>query len=95
MTIRLRPSYFHLLNLSVEVDVTCHNVVVRVVQFVKDTGWIEILGAGMVHPRVLECAGFDSEKYRDLHLELELNGLQCLNTALTISVISIMMILDF
>ena len=43
----------------------------------KKTGWIEILGAGMVHPNVLEMAGYDSKKYQDLHLVWEQSVLQC------------------
>lgn len=43
----------------------------------KHTGWIEILGAGMVHPNVLEMAGFDSSEYSDLHLVWDQTVLQC------------------
>jgi phenylalanyl-tRNA synthetase alpha chain len=60
--IRLRPSFFPFTEPSVEVDVSCmcggHGC-----SICKHTGWIEILGAGMVHPHVLEMAGFDSKKY--------------------------------
>lgn len=59
--IRLRPSYFPFTEPSTEVDVrcvSCHGTGCRIC---KHTGWIEILGAGMVHPRVLEMAGYDSE----------------------------------
>lgn len=60
--IRLRPSFFPFTEPSVEVDVSCmcggHGC-----SICKHTGWIEILGAGMVHPNVLEMAGFDSKKY--------------------------------
>ncbi|MED4351692.1 phenylalanine--tRNA ligase subunit alpha [Schinkia azotoformans] len=60
--IRLRPSFFPFTEPSVEIDVSCmcggHGC-----SICKHTGWIEILGAGMVHPNVLEMAGFDSKKY--------------------------------
>lgn len=58
--IRLRPSYFQFTEPSVEVDVSCHVCDGEGCHICKQTGWIEILGAGMVHPEVLEMAGFDS-----------------------------------
>ncbi|MFI3284008.1 MAG: phenylalanine--tRNA ligase subunit alpha [Erysipelotrichaceae bacterium] len=60
--IRFRPSYFQFTEPSVEVDVTCHICGGKGCSVCKGTGWIEILGAGMVHPNVLEMAGFDSNK---------------------------------
>ncbi len=61
--IRLRPSYFQFTEPSVEVDVTCFNCKGSGCNVCKDTGWIELLGAGMVHPKVLEMAGIDNQKY--------------------------------
>ncbi len=61
--IRFRPSYFQFTEPSVEVDVTCHLCGGKGCSVCKQTGWIEILGAGMVHPNVLEMAGIDSSKY--------------------------------
>ncbi|MCS4486754.1 phenylalanine--tRNA ligase subunit alpha [Staphylococcus americanisciuri] len=61
--IRLRPSYFPFTEPSVEVDVSCFKCKGQGCNVCKQTGWIEILGAGMVHPNVLEMAGFDSKKY--------------------------------
>lgn len=61
--IRLRPSYFQFTEPSVEVDVTCFNCKGSGCSVCKQTGWIELLGAGMVHPHVLEMAGIDSKKY--------------------------------
>jgi len=61
--IRLRPSFFPFTEPSAEVDVSCmicHGEGCRVC---KNTGWIEILGAGMVHPNVLRTAGYDSDRY--------------------------------
>lgn len=61
--IRLRPSYFPFTEPSVEVDVSCFKCGGDGCNVCKKTGWIEILGAGMVHPRVLEMSGVDAEKY--------------------------------
>lgn len=61
--IRLRPSYFPFTEPSVEVDVSCFKCGGKGCNVCKKTGWIEILGAGMVHPSVLEMSGVDSEKY--------------------------------
>ena len=61
--IRLRPSYFQFTEPSVEVDVSCMNCNGKGCSMCKQTGWIEILGAGVVHPNVLEMAGIDSKKY--------------------------------
>jgi len=61
--IRFRPSYFQFTEPSVEVDVSCFNCQGKGCNICKHTGWIEILGAGMVHPAVLEMAGIDSNRY--------------------------------
>lgn len=61
--IRLRPSYFQFTEPSVEVDVTCFNCKGKGCSVCKQSGWIELLGAGMVHPKVLEMANIDSKKY--------------------------------
>jgi len=61
--IRLRPSFFPFTEPSVEVDVSCFLCGGSGCNVCKQTGWIEMLGAGMVHPNVLEMAGFDSKKY--------------------------------
>ena len=61
--IRLRPSFFPFTEPSVEVDISCKICGGKGCNICKGTGWIEVLGAGMVHPNVLEMAGFDSKKY--------------------------------
>lgn len=61
--IRFRPSYFPFTEPSFEVDMTCHNCGGKGCSMCKGTGWIEILGSGMVHPNVLKAAGIDSKKY--------------------------------
>ena len=60
---RLRPSYFPFTEPSVEMDVSCFNCDGKGCSICKETGWIEVLGAGMVHPNVLENAGIDSNVY--------------------------------
>lgn len=60
---RLRPSYFPFTEPSVEMDVSCFNCDGKGCPICKYTGWIEVLGAGMVHPNVLENAGIDSSIY--------------------------------
>ena len=61
--IRLRPSFFPFTEPSAEVDVTCAVCKGKGCRVCKETGWLEILGSGMVHPKVLEMSGYDSEKY--------------------------------
>jgi len=63
VNIRLRPSYFPFTEPSAEVDVTCHSCGGSGCRTCKGTGWIEILGCGMVHPNVLEMAGYDAEEF--------------------------------
>ena len=60
---RLRPSYFPFTEPSVEMDVSCFNCNGKGCSICKYTGWIEVLGAGMVHPNVIENAGIDSNVY--------------------------------
>ncbi|GIP22489.1 phenylalanine--tRNA ligase subunit alpha [Paenibacillus sp. J22TS3] len=61
--IRLRPSFFPFTEPSAEVDVTCVKCGGSGCRMCKQTGWLEILGCGMVHPRVLEMGGYDPEEY--------------------------------
>ena len=63
---RFRPSYFPFTEPSVEVDVTCCKCHGKGCGLCKNTGWIEILGAGVVNKKVLEMSGIDSEKYSGL-----------------------------
>ena len=60
---RLRPSYFPFTEPSVEVDVSCFECAGKGCSLCKHTGWIEVLGGGVVHPRVLENCGIDSSVY--------------------------------
>lgn len=61
--IRLRPSYFPFTEPSVEMDISCKMCHREGCSVCKQTGWIEILGAGMVHPNVLEMTGYDPKTY--------------------------------
>jgi phenylalanyl-tRNA synthetase alpha chain len=61
--IRFRPSYFPFTEPSAEVDIGCLNCESRGCRICKNTGWLEVLGCGMVHPNVLKMAGIDSERY--------------------------------
>ena len=61
--VRFRPSYFPFTEPSVEVDVSCFKCGGKGCSLCKQTGWIELLGAGMVHPNVLRSNGYDPEKY--------------------------------
>jgi len=61
--IRMRPSFFPFTEPSVEVDVTCCMCKGDGCRTCKGTGWLEILGSGMVHPRVLEMAGYDPKEW--------------------------------
>ena len=61
--IRFRPSFFPFTEPSIEVDVSCFKCGGVGCPICKETGWIEILGSGMVHPNVLRGCGYDPEKY--------------------------------
>jgi phenylalanyl-tRNA synthetase alpha chain len=61
--IRLRPSFFPFTEPSVEMDISCFRCGGKGCNVCKGTGWIEILGAGMVHPNVLRMSGFDPSVY--------------------------------
>ena len=63
VTTRVRPSYFPFTEPSAEVDLTCAACRGKGCRICKDTGWIEVLGSGMVNPKVLEMCGIDSRKY--------------------------------
>jgi phenylalanyl-tRNA synthetase alpha chain len=61
--VRFRPSYFPFTEPSAEMDVSCFICGGKGCRICKHTGWVEILGCGMVHPKVLENCGIDSNKY--------------------------------
>ena len=61
--VRFRPSYFPFTEPSAEMDISCQICSGKGCNICKHTGWVEILGSGMVHPKVLENFGIDSTKY--------------------------------
>ena len=61
--LRFRPSYFPFTEPSFEVDVSCFKCGGKGCNLCKHTGWIELLGSGMVHPNVLKMNGYDPDKY--------------------------------
>ena len=63
LDLRFRPSYFPFTEPSYEVDVTCFKCGGKGCNLCKQTGWIELLGSGIVHPNVLKMNGYDPEQY--------------------------------
>ncbi len=63
MPVRFRPSYFPFTEPSAEVDMGCVHCGGEGCRICSYTGWLEVMGCGMVHPRVLEMSGIDTEKY--------------------------------
>jgi phenylalanyl-tRNA synthetase alpha chain len=61
--LRFRPSFFPYTEPSAEVDISCAGCAGAGCQMCKRTGWLEILGSGMVHPAVFEAVGYDPERY--------------------------------
>ncbi|MBO8129461.1 MAG: phenylalanine--tRNA ligase subunit alpha [Peptococcaceae bacterium] len=61
-SVRFRPSYFPFTEPSAEVDISCVICSGKGCRVCSHTGWLEILGAGMIHPRVLEVSGYDAEQ---------------------------------
>ena len=73
--IRFRPSFFPFTEPSVEVDITCFKCSGEGCDLCKNTGWVELGGAGMVHPNVLRSSAYDPEKYRGFAFGLGLERL--------------------
>ncbi|MDO8862300.1 phenylalanine--tRNA ligase subunit alpha [Haliea sp. E1-2-M8] len=63
LEVRFRPSYFPFTEPSAEVDIQCVNCGGSGCRVCSQTGWLEVMGCGMVHPRVLETSGIDAERY--------------------------------
>jgi phenylalanyl-tRNA synthetase alpha chain len=63
LSVRFRPSYFPFTEPSAEVDVQCVSCRGAGCRVCKETGWLEVMGCGMVHPSVLQCSGVDPERY--------------------------------
>lgn len=63
LAVRFRPSYFPFTEPSAEVDIQCGNCAGRGCRVCSQTGWIEVMGCGMMHPKVFEFSGIDTERY--------------------------------
>ncbi len=63
LAVRFRPSYFPFTEPSAEVDIQCGNCAGQGCRVCSQTGWIEVMGCGMVHPKVFEFSGIDTDKY--------------------------------
>lgn len=83
VTIRFRPSYFPFTEPSAEVDISCLTCSGKGCRICKNTGFLEVLGCGMVHPNVLNSVGIDSEKYRGFAFGLGLDRLTMLKYGIT------------
>jgi len=75
---RFRPSFFPFTEPSAEVDLTCAACHGKGCRMCKGTGWIEVLGAGMVNPKVLDMCGIDSKKYQGFAFGMGLERLAIL-----------------
>ncbi|MBQ2671420.1 MAG: phenylalanine--tRNA ligase subunit alpha [Clostridia bacterium] len=73
--VRFRPSYYPYTEPSAAVDMSCTKCGGKGCKTCKNTGWITVLGSGMVHPNVLEGVGYDSKKYTGFAFGLGLNRL--------------------
>lgn len=80
---RFRPSYFPFTEPSAEVDMACLNCEGKGCRICKNTGWLEILGCGMVHPNVLKEVNIDSKRYRGFAFGLGIDRLAMLKYNIT------------
>ena len=81
--VRFRPHHFPFTEPSAEVDLTCVNCHGKGCRVCKGTGWIEVLGAGMVNPKVLDMCGIDSKKYRGFAFGVGLERIVMLRYGIT------------
>ena len=81
--VRFRPSFFPFTEPSVEVDVSCFKCNGKGCSLCKNTGWIELLGAGMVHPNVLVANGYDPEKYNGFAFGMGIDRLAMMKYGIT------------
>jgi len=80
--LRLRPSFFPFTEPSAEVDITCVKCSGKGCRICKHSGWLEVLGCGMVHPNVLRDGGIDSEKYSGFAFGMGIERLTMLRYAI-------------
>ena len=81
--VRFRPSFFPFTEPSAEVDLTCVNCRGKGCRMCKGTGWIEVLGCGMVNPHVLEMCGIDPQKYSGFAFGIGLERITMLRYGIT------------
>ena len=82
--IRFRASFFPFTEPSYEVDVSCFKCNKKGCSMCKGTGWIEILGCGMVHPNVLEGCGYDHNKYQGFAFGAGIERVACLKYGISV-----------
>ncbi len=83
ITTRFRPSFFPFTEPSAEVDLTCFNCRGKGCRMCKGTGYIEVLGCGMVNPKVLEMCGIDPERYSGFAFGIGLERITLLRYGIT------------
>ena len=83
LPVRFRPSYFPFTEPSAEVDIQCTNCSGKGCRICKNTGWLEVMGCGMVHPRVFEFSKIDPEKYSGLAFGMGVERLAMLRYGVT------------
>lgn len=83
VAIRLRPSYFPFTEPSAEVDMSCLSCKAKGCRICKQTGWLEVLGCGMVHPNVLTAVDINPEKYRGFAIGAGIDRLAMLKYGIT------------
>lgn len=81
--VRLRPSYFPFTEPSFEVDVSCSKCNGKGCSICKETGWIEVLGSGQVHPNVLRDSGYDPEVYTGFAMGMGIERIAMLKYGIT------------
>jgi phenylalanyl-tRNA synthetase alpha chain len=81
--IRFRPSYFPFTEPSAEVDIGCVSCQSKGCRICKNTGWLEVLGCGMVHPNVLKAVGIDADKYQGFAFGVGIDRLTMLKYGIT------------
>jgi phenylalanyl-tRNA synthetase alpha chain len=79
LAVRFRPSYFPFTEPSAEVDVQCVVCKGQGCRVCKQTGWLEIMGCGMVHPNVLDACGIDSQKFSGFAFGIGMDRITMLN----------------
>ena len=83
LAMRLRPSYFPFTEPSAEVDISCVECGGKGCRLCKHTGWIEVLGCGMVHPNVLASCGVDPDRYTGYAFGMGLSRMAMLKYGVT------------